>query len=229
MLELVASTGWIGIVLTVMSLLATGVVLERYWFLRKSIVAPPQLGKQVLAELSRRESVRTDTAARISVLGMLIDAAVRARTAGPDAATQLVEAAARIALRKLETRLVILQLIGALAPMLGLLGTVVGMITVFNSSFSSAGANTDALAQGIAQALVTTVFGLIVGMPSLAFHRLLQRRIDGLMTEMQRDVTDFMHELFLVERVQQYRRATSASPAPAGRTGAQPAPRAPRV
>ena len=93
----------------------------------------------------------------------------------------------------LERNLTMLGTIATISPLLGLLGTVVGMITAFTGLTETAGANPDLLASGISQALITTAFGLFIAVPGLVMHKYFEQKITYLLITLQKEVSDFAH------------------------------------
>jgi len=161
-------------------------VIERMLQLRGSRVAPSSLVEEVMG-VSRTSLPGSDVVAKLadnSVLGSVLAAGLQSVIAEPriteTALRQSFENAGRMAVHKLERYLNALGTIATAAPLLGLLGTVVGMIEIFGSQAptSGAGGNPEALAHGISIALYNTAFGLIVAIPSLMFYRYFRGRVD---------------------------------------------------
>jgi biopolymer transport protein ExbB len=92
----------------------------------------------------------------------------------------------------LERRLSMLGTIATISPLLGLLGTVVGMITAFTGLTETSGANPDLLAAGISQALITTAFGLLIAVPGLVLHKYFEQKINYLLITLQKEVSEFI-------------------------------------
>ena len=167
-------------------MVALALVIERLYHLRLSLVAPPRLLDEVIG-VSRTSLPAVDVVNKLadnSVLGAVLAAGLRSVTAEPritePALRQAFENAGRSAVHELERYLNTLGTIAAAAPLLGLLGTVVGMIDIFGSQAPSAGAvgNPQQLAHGISVALYNTAFGLMIAIPSLMLYRYFRRRVD---------------------------------------------------
>ncbi len=161
------------------SVVAVAICVERYWSLRQDLVAPPELLALPLAQLQRvlgdpgsREELRSH-----SPLGAVLAALAQTDTEHMEAVR---EAALASVAHDLETYLTALGIIALISPLLGILGTVVGMIDVFTSVVSASG-ETTALAGGISTALITTAAGLSIAIPTLIAHRLLLRKVDTLL------------------------------------------------
>lgn len=183
MLEIVQSGGWLMVPIALASVLALGICLERAWALRGSRVAPGALCN-ALAEAPDLAAVPTPEAGSSDLAAILVagvGAAARGREQMQEA---MAVAAARVA-HGLERYLTTLGIIAAIAPLLGLLGTVVGMIRVFRDLMASGPGEAAALAGGIAEALVTTAAGLGVAIPALICHRYLLRQVDELVVVLE--------------------------------------------
>ncbi|MFC3609079.1 MotA/TolQ/ExbB proton channel family protein [Stutzerimonas tarimensis] len=189
MWELVKAGGWIMLPIILCSIVAAGIIAERLWTLRPSKVAPPQLLGQVWKRIKGRKlnnaylkELRAD-----SPLGELFAAGLVNARHGREIMKESIEEAASRIVHGFERYLNALGTIAATAPLLGLLGTVLGMIEIFSSFMGGGMANAPLLAGGIAKALITTAAGLIVAIPALFFHRYLQRRVDELVVGMEQD------------------------------------------
>jgi len=165
---------------------ALALVIERLYHLRRSLVAPPGLLDEVLG-VTRSSLPGADVVNKLaanSVLGGVLAAGLRSVIADAriteTALRQSFENAGRTAVHELERYLNTLGTIAAAAPLLGLFGTVVGMIEIFGSQAPGAGAGTNPqqLAHGISVALYNTAFGLMIAIPSLMLYRYFRRRVD---------------------------------------------------
>ncbi|HSQ73072.1 MAG TPA: MotA/TolQ/ExbB proton channel family protein [Rubrivivax sp.] len=186
MLSIIQAAGWPIWPLILCSVVALALVIERLYHLRRSLVAPPALLEEVLG-VTRSSLPSNDVVNKLagnSVLGGVLAAGLRsviaeARITEP-ALRQSFENAGRTAVHELERYLNTLGTIAAAAPLLGLLGTVVGMIEIFGSQAPTAGGGTNPqqLAHGISVALYNTAFGLMIAIPSLMLYRYFRRRVD---------------------------------------------------
>lgn len=189
------------------SLLATLIILERLWSLRISRIAPPRLGQEV-CELIQQGQVNLYWLESHSPLGGILATGLRNARLGQDQVRARLQEAATAVIHDMERFLSPLGTIASITPLIGLLGTVVGMIQVFAVIVSAEGAEQTAeLAGGISQALVTTAAGLSVAIPALMFHRYFQRRVEDItvrMEEQSGQVVEFLahhgSELTLAER-----------------------------
>ena len=169
---------------------ALGIIVERLWTLRASRVTPEHLLGQVWVWIKDKQmdkeklkQLRAD-----SPLGEILAAGLANSRHGREIMKECIEEAAARVIHELERYLNTLGTIAAMAPLLGLLGTVLGMIDIF-SSFMGSGMTSNAavLAGGISKALITTAAGLMVGIPAVFFHRFLQRRVDDLVVGMEQE------------------------------------------
>ena len=177
-------------------MVALALIIERLYHLRESLVAPPALLDEVIA-VSRASLPGSDVVNKLaenSVLGAVLATGLRSVIAEPrlteEALRQSLENAGRVAVHTIERYLNTLGTIATAAPLLGLFGTVVGMIEIFGSQAPTAGAggmvgNPQQLAHGISVALYNTAFGLMIAVPSLMFYRYFRGRVDAFELSME--------------------------------------------
>ena len=192
-ISIIQAAGWPIWPLLMCSVVALALIIERLFSLRASKVAPARLVDEVLA-VSHQSLPSPEVVSKLavnSVLGGLLASGLRAVTTEPrisEAALRTAfEAAGRAAVHRLERYLDMLGTIATAAPLLGLLGTVIGMIEIFGAQAPTTGAsgNPEQLAHGIAIALYNTAFGLIVAIPSLMFYRYFRGRVEALSFELE--------------------------------------------
>ena len=183
MLSIIQAAGWPIWPLILCSIVALALVIERLYHLREALVAPPRLLEEVVG-VTRSNLPSADVVSKLSdnsVLGTVLASGLRSVIAEPRlpeaALRQSFENAGRTAVHNLERYLNTLGTIAAAAPLLGLFGTVVGMIEIFGSQAPS-GTNPQLLAHGISVALYNTAFGLMIAIPSLMFYRYFRGRVD---------------------------------------------------
>ena len=197
MWSIVQAAGWPIWPLIFASVVALALILERLWSLRKSVVAPPDLVDRVLTEY-RQNGATPELITRTAQHGPLgrILAAGLANVKSPrPVIKEVIEEVGRVVTHDLERFLTTLGTIAAMAPLLGLFGTVVGMIEIFGSQ-TAAGSNPIQLAHGISVALYNTAFGLIVAIPSMIFYRHFRANVDSLIVDMEQQairLVDFAH------------------------------------
>jgi biopolymer transport protein ExbB len=190
LLSIVQAAGWPIWPLLLCSVLALAIIVERFWSLRASQVVPEAL----LADLDRFDAKQlpgidvADRLAQSSLLGQLLSAGLRAVIHDPTVSDarlrQVLEMAGRRVVHALERFLTTLGTIATAAPLLGLLGTVVGMIEIFASQ-TPGSSNPEMLARGISIALYNTAFGLIVAIPALAAHRHFRAKVEAFELELE--------------------------------------------
>ena len=186
MFAIVEAAGWPIYLLLVASVIALGLIAERLWSLRIQKVAPAGLLNEVVQELKQR-GVSEDMLSRLaeeSPLGRIFAAGLQNARSTPEVMKEAIEEAGRSAAHELELFLTTLGTIASISPLLGLFGTVVGMIEIFGAQ--TAVGNTPAiLAHGISVALYNTAAGLIVAVPSMIFYRHFRAKVDSLIIEME--------------------------------------------
>ncbi len=186
MLALIEAAGWPIWPLIIASVLALAIIFERGYTLRRVRILPPNLLEQALANL-RQHGANPDLLRALSEgspLGRVLVAGIRNLGVSRDMMKEALEEAGRAVAHDLERYLMTLGTIASVAPLMGLLGTVVGMVEIFGSQ-SPTGGNPAVLAHGISVALYNTAFGLIVAIPSMIFYRFFRGRVDAFLVEME--------------------------------------------
>jgi|TARA_B100000085_G_scaffold285147_1_gene320180 biopolymer transport protein ExbB len=176
------------------SVLIISISIEKSWFLKNRLVAPKGLSKQIknLLEndlMTKKQSIEISS---LSSLGFLLINCIKYKNLPRENLESKIEEKALEVKYNLERRLSMLGTIATVSPLLGLLGTVVGMITAFTGLTESSGANPDLLAAGISQALITTAFGLLIAVPGLVLHRYFEQKITYLLITLQKEVSEFI-------------------------------------
>jgi biopolymer transport protein ExbB len=184
--SIIQAAGWPIWPLIIASIIALALIFERLWSLRQSVVAPAGLVDRVLAEYrvaGPTQELLVRTAAQ-GPLGRLLAAGLGNIRSPRPVIKESIEEVGRVVTHELDRFLTTLGTIAAMAPLLGLFGTVIGMIEIFGSQ-TAAGSNPIQLAHGISIALYNTAFGLIVAIPSMIFYRHFRSKVDGLIVEME--------------------------------------------
>jgi biopolymer transport protein ExbB len=206
--SIIQAAGWPIWPLLLCSIAALALVLERMVSLRTPRVVPPRLLDEVIS-FTRASLPAADVVNKLadnSVLGQVLAAGVRAVIADPriteEALRGAFESAGRAAVHRLERYLNTLGTIASAAPLLGLLGTVIGMIEIFGSQAPTGGNNPALLAHGISVALYNTAFGLMVAIPSLMFYRYFRGKVDAFTIDMEQAANRMVPHLlrFVVPR-----------------------------
>ena len=206
MFSIIQAAGWPIWPLIACSVVAVALVIERFVSLRDHKVAPPKLTDEAIT-VSRTHVPPAAIVLQLeenSILGRVLAGGLRALALNPrlseDDLRATLEGAGREAAHELERYLSALATIASAAPLLGLLGTVIGMIEIFGSQGGTSGSVTGAgnpaqLAQGIAIALYNTAFGLIVAIPALIFWRYFRARVDAYLLQMELASERFVRHL----------------------------------
>lgn len=207
MLEIIKAGGWIMVPIIGCSVVALAIILERLWTLQRRRVLPEDLTRQVWEWVSRNELNHKHILELQggSPLGQILAAGLLNRHRDRQVMKESIEDTGRHVVHELERYLSLLSTIAAVSPLLGLLGTVTGMVKIF-ASLSASGAVGDpaALAGGISQALITTVGGLWVAIPCLVAYRYLRDRVDGLVVAMEKEaitLVEALHRRQYLERM----------------------------
>jgi len=195
--ELVKAGGWPMVPLLLLGVLALAIVLERFWSLRRNEVLPPGLGQDVRnwAARGKLDPAHLQTLRANSPLGALLAAALDARNRPRDQIRERIEDTGRFLVHRMERFLNTLGTIASAGPLLGLLGTVVGMIQMFMGILDHGVGDVNQLAGGIGKALVCTATGMIVAIPALMFHRYFKGRINGYVIEMEQEASALLDAL----------------------------------
>ena len=200
MIDYLTAGGWFMLPLLICSVLLISIVIERIWFLQKRLVSPEGLLRTFINH-SKDQSItiqQQNSYVESSSLGELLVTAYRFKDKPRNIVEdKVVEASSNVRM-KLERNLNMLCIIASISPLLGLLGTVVGMITVFaNINLVDGSSNSDLLASGISEALITTAFGLLVAVPGLIFYKYFSARVNLHMLNMQNELSKFVDFLNL--------------------------------
>lgn len=169
------------------SIAAFGICMERLWTLRPSKIAPSGLAVQVWAWIrnNQLDSKRVKGLGRHSSLGRILAVGLINSKHGREIMKESIAETASHEIHNMQRFLNALGTIAAITPLLGLLGTVIGMIRVFTAIVVEGSGNAAVLAGGISEALITTAAGLTVGIPALFFHRFFTRRIEEISVDME--------------------------------------------
>lgn len=187
--EIIKAGGWLMLPLIACSVAAAGIVIERLWTLRVDKVAPKNLVSQIWQWVNQNElnETRIRGLKKDSPLGQILAVGLLNRKHDREIMKESIEEAGRAVVHELERFLNALGTIAQITPLLGLLGTVIGMITVFTTITDVGVGDPNALAGGISTALITTAAGLSVAIPSLIFYRYFRGKIDALVVTMEQE------------------------------------------
>lgn len=186
MLSIIQVAGWPIWPIIIASIVAAAIIGERIWSLRSSKVSPRDLLSKVLHDY-RRSGINTSTLNRLqenSPLGCVLAAGLRNIESSREVMKESIEEAGRVVAHELDRYLTTLGTIASLSPLMGLFGTLIGMIEIFGSN-SPTGSNPAQLAHGISIALYNAAFGILVAIPSMIFYRHFRAKVDALVLEME--------------------------------------------
>ena len=197
MLEIILAGGWLMAPIILCSILALTIIAERFWTLRRSKVVPKGLGEQVKDWAARHELDRrhTEQLRSESALGRVLAAALINRNRSRDLIKEAVEDTGRHVVHELERFLNTLGTIAGISPLLGLLGTVIGMIKVFSAILVHGVGNANELAGGISEALITTAAGLTVAIPSFFFYRYFKGQVEEYVVSMEEQAINLIEAI----------------------------------
>ncbi|MGD2140607.1 MAG: MotA/TolQ/ExbB proton channel family protein [Burkholderiales bacterium] len=187
MIEIIQAAGWPIWPIILCSIIAIAIIGERFYSLRQELVAPRDLLPKVIQEY-RKSGVTADMLARTaqsSLLGKVLAAGLKNINSPREVMKESIEEAGRAASQELDRYLTTLGTIATMSPLLGLLGTIIGMIEIFGASTPTGITDPAQLAHGISIALYNAAFGIIVAVPSLVFYRHFRARADSLIVEME--------------------------------------------
>ena len=203
MFEIVAAGGWLMLPIILCSVAVIAISVERYWSLNAKKVAPKHLLAQVWGWLksNQLDSGKLKDLKQGSELGKVLAAGLSNSRHGRDVMKDSIQEAANQVIHDMERYLGALGTIAAIAPLLGLLGTVLGMIKVFTAIMLEGSGNAGVLAGGISEALITTAAGLCVAIPAMMAHRYFQRHVDGLVVFMEQESVKLVDALHNDRRV----------------------------
>jgi biopolymer transport protein ExbB len=196
--EIVSAGGWLMLPILLCSIVAIAIVIERFWTLSATRIVPRHTVGQVWNWIRNNEldAAHLKALRLESPLGQILAAGLVNARNGRETMNQAIEQAANLVVHEMERYLSTLGTIAAITPLLGLLGTVIGMIRVFTEIMIQGTGNPNALAGGISEALITTAAGLTVAIPAYAFHRFFQRRVDTMVLELEQEsakLVDALH------------------------------------
>jgi biopolymer transport protein ExbB len=196
-LELLTAGGPLMVLIVLCSIVVLAICIERLYTLNPKKIAPPHLLATVWKQLKAGEldAARLKSLKQSSPLGRILAAGLSNAYHGRDVMKESIQEAASHVVHDLERYLNTLGTIAAIAPLLGLLGTVLGMIQVFAEIMAQGTGNASVLAGGISEALITTAAGLTVAIPALAMHRYFTGKIDAIVVELEQETIKLVDAL----------------------------------
>ncbi len=203
MQSIIVAGGWLMLPLILCSIAMIAISIERFWTLNPKKVAPKHQLAQVWSWIKNNEvtAERIRELKQSSELGVILAAGLSNSRNGRETMKDSIQEAANQVIHSMERYIGALGTIAAVAPLLGLLGTVLGMIKVFVAIELQGTGNAGALAGGISEALITTAAGLLVAIPAMIAHRFYIRRIDSLAVTMEQEAIKLVDALHSDRRV----------------------------
>lgn len=197
MFELVKSGGWLMLPIILCSIAVVAICIERFLALNPKKISPPETLGEVWGWIknSQLDADKLKTLKNSSPLGRILAAGLSNSRHGRDVMKESIQEAASHVIHDLERYLNTLGTIAAISPLLGLLGTVIGMIKVFTAIMLQGTGNAGVLAGGISEALITTATGLTVAIPALIMHRFYSRRIDSVVITLEQETIKLVDAL----------------------------------
>ena len=192
--EFITAGGIFMLPLLACSVLIIAFSIQRSWFLQKRLICPDGLSNQIktLMDNNMIDKRHAEEISNLSSLGFLLINCIKYKNLPRENLESKIEEKAAEVQYSLERNLTMLGTTATISPLIGLLGTVVGMITAFTGLTETSGANPDLLAAGISQALITTAFGLLIAVPGLVLHKYFEHKIKYLLISLQTEVSDFI-------------------------------------
>ncbi len=197
MVEIVRSGGLLMVPIILSAIIAMGIILERFWTLRQKRVIPEDLTSKVWGWVKKDQldQKQIQILHQGSALGQILAAGLINRDRKRSIMKDSIQDTGRHVVHELERYLEALGTIAAISPLLGLLGTVIGMVKVFAAITTHGVGNPTVLAGGISEALITTAAGLSVAIPALIGYRYYRSRIDSLVVEMEKEAIKLVEAL----------------------------------
>ena len=196
MIQLLARGGYTMIPILFCSMVSLAVIIERAFSLRSGRVLPTPL----LEELARSGRPLEELAGKVKNerggLARVLADGLENRSAGMEQNREVLQASGKAAASRLERGLTLLEIVAVISPLLGLLGTVIGMVQVFDVISEIGAGHARALSGGISQALISTIAGLVVAIPALIAHSVYSRRVDKLLMGIEGAVSRLLLRLY---------------------------------
>ncbi len=197
MVEIVKAGGWLMVPIILCAIIAMGIILERFWTLQQKRVIPEDLTSKVWGWVKKDQldQGQIQTLYQGSALGQILAAGLINRDYERAVMKDSIEETGRHVVHELQRYLDTLGTVAAISPLLGLLGTVIGMVKVFAAITTHGVGNPTVLAGGIAEALITTAAGLTVAIPALIGYRFYSSRVDTLVIDMEKEAIKLVEAL----------------------------------
>ena len=196
MWEIIQAAGWPIWPLILTSIIGVAIILERFWSLRKSQIIPEGLMIEINTMIKQNDidANKLEILKNSSPLGDLLSVAISKRKNSVEVIKSALDERAGIIIHNLERYLGVLVTIATVAPLLGLFGTIIGMVELF-SSFTSSGHDVAVFARGISIALYNTAGGIVVAVPAMIAYRFFRSKIDNYLNEMEHEAIQIVEML----------------------------------
>lgn len=196
MIDIIKAAGWPIYPLILASIIALAIIVERLWNLRASVVAPDTLLPQLQRRLAQGgiDQAALTQLAYSSLLGQIFASAITNAGASREVMKESIEEAGRSVAHQLDRYLTTLGTIATVSPLLGLLGTVIGMVELFGA-FTATGHDVAQFARGISVALYNTAGGIVVAVPAMIFYRYFRGKVDGFIVDMEQQAVKLVETI----------------------------------
>ena len=185
MIQLLFRGGYTMIPILLCSVVSLAVIIERAFSLRAGRVLPPSLVKGLEGPDRSLEKLAGKLEGERGILARVLAAGLENRGISLEQNREILQAAEKAAASRLERGLTLLEIVAVISPLLGLLGTVIGMVQVFDVISQVGAGHAQALSRGISQALISTIAGLVVAIPALIAHSVYSRKVDSLLLRIE--------------------------------------------
>ncbi|MDP8234966.1 MAG: MotA/TolQ/ExbB proton channel family protein [Candidatus Erginobacter occultus] len=185
MIQLLFRGGYTMIPILLCSVVSLAVIIERAFSLRAARVLPPPLLKELEESGRPLDELASRLQGERGILAGVLAAGLENRGISPEQNREILQAAEKAAASRMERGLTLLEIVAVISPLLGLLGTVIGMVQVFEVISQVGAGHAQALSRGISQALISTIAGLVVAIPALIAHSVYSRKVDSLLLRIE--------------------------------------------
>lgn len=192
MVEILEMGGWLMLPIIACSVLVLGICMERAWTLRSDRIVPSGSVAQAIELIDNPDEKKMEALSRSSYLGWILAVGLQSYPRGEESMISAIQDTANRVAHDLERYLTLLGTIASVSPLLGLLGTVFGMIEIFTVLVTRGVGDVGVLAGGISEALITTAAGISVAIPAVLFHRHFLRKVEGLILTLESESNEFL-------------------------------------
>ena len=195
MVEILEMGGWLMLPIMVCSIIVLGICMERAWTLQRDRIVPSESVDQAIDLIDNPDEKKMQALSKSSYLGWILSVGLQSYPLGEESMISAIEDTANRVAHDLERYLTLLGTMASVSPLLGLLGTVFGMIEIFTVLVSRGAGDVGILAGGISEALITTAAGISVAIPAVLFHRHFLRKVEGLILTLESESNEFLKKI----------------------------------